>query len=130
MLSRPRSRPDPFGGSEPKSGARYYLYYLLGLSLTCSFSELYLYLLVHKTILVITKIICTYTKELPPEWCPSQFIHIYRVPFTYTFKIFYYKNIRDCGSSAGEHLYLSRPTLLIWNVLSSILVFSFCTYTD
>ena len=83
-----------------------------------------------QTISVITKIICTYTKELPPEWCPSQFIHIYKVPFTYTFKIFYYKNIRDCGSSAGEHLSLSRPALLMWNVLSSILVFSFCTYTD
>ena len=36
------------------------------------------------TIYVITKIIFTYTKELPPEWCPSQSIHIYRVPFTYT----------------------------------------------
>ena len=48
------SRPDPIGGSEPESGARDYLYYyiilytVLGLSLTCSFSELYLYLLVHK----------------------------------------------------------------------------------
>ena len=38
------SRSDPIGGSEPKSGARYYLYYILGLSWTCSFSELYLYL--------------------------------------------------------------------------------------
>ena len=36
-------------------------------------------------IYVITKkIICTYTKELPPEWCSSQSIHIYKVPFTYT----------------------------------------------
>ena len=26
----------------------------------------------------------TYTKELPSEWCPSQSIYIYRVPFTYT----------------------------------------------
>ena len=33
-----------------------------------------------QTIYVITKIICTYTKELPPEWYPSQFIHIYGVP--------------------------------------------------
>ena len=33
-----------------------------------------------QTISVITKIICTYTKELPPEWCSSQFIHIYGVP--------------------------------------------------
>ena len=44
----PESRSDPIGRSEPNSGARYYLYYILGLSLTCSFSELYLYLWVYK----------------------------------------------------------------------------------
>ena len=33
-----------------------------------------------------------------------------------------------CRSSAGEHLSLSRPALLMWNVLSSSLLFS--TYTD
>ena len=43
---------------------------------------------------------------------------------------FLLQNIRDCGSSAGEHLSLSRPALLMWNVLSSSLVFCFCTYTD
>ena len=37
-----------------------------------------------QTISVITKIIFYIYKELPPEWCPSQSIHIYRVPFTYT----------------------------------------------
>ena len=83
-----------------------------------------------QTISVITKIICTYTKELPSEWCPSQFIHIYKVSFTYTFKMTYYKNIRDCESSAGEHLSLSWPALLMWNVLSFSIVFCFCTYTD
>ena len=44
-LSHPQDpQSDPNGGSKPKSGARYYLYYILGLSLTCFFSELYLYL--------------------------------------------------------------------------------------
>ena len=47
------SQSDPIGGSEPKSGARYYLYTIyilsiyytvLGLSLTCSSSERYMYL--------------------------------------------------------------------------------------
>ena len=49
----PGSQSDPIGESKPKSGARYDLYYIylytilytvLGLSLTCSFLELYLYL--------------------------------------------------------------------------------------
>ena len=42
----------------------------------------------------------------------------------YTYKI------RDFGSSAGEHLSLKWPALLMWDVLFSILVFCFCTYTD
>ena len=42
----------------------------------------------------------------------------------YTYKI------RDFGSSAGEHLSLKWPALLMWDVLFSILVFYFCTYTD
>ena len=49
------SRSDPIGGSEPKSGARdylyYILYYILGLLLTCSFSELNLYLWVYQQFL-------------------------------------------------------------------------------
>ena len=30
----------------------------------------------------------------------------------------------------GEHLSLSLPALLMWDILSSILIFCFCTYTD
>ena len=41
---------------------------------------------------------------------------------------FLLQNIRDCESSAGEHLSLSRPALLMWNVLSSSFLFG--TYTD
>ena len=41
---------------------------------------------------------------------------------------FLLQNFRDYGSSAGEHLSLSRPALLMWNVLSSSLLFD--TYTD
>ena len=80
------SQSDPIGGSEPKSGVRDYLYHIL---YTGTLINLFLLRAVPlpvgiQTISVITKIIFTYTKELPPEWCPSQSIHIYRVPFTYT----------------------------------------------
>ena len=50
------------------------LFFLRAVLCTCSI----------QTISVITKKSFIYTKELPPEWCPSKSIHIYRVPFTYT----------------------------------------------
>ena len=36
----------------------------------------------------------------------------------------------EIAEQCGEHLSLRWPALLMWNVLSSILVFCFCTYTD
>ena len=38
--------------------------------------------------------------------------------------------IQRLRKHCGEHLSLSWPALLMWDVLSSILVFYFCTYTD
>ena len=66
------SRSDPVGGSEPKSGARYYLYYIM---YTETFIDLFFLRAGTctcriQTISVITKIIYIYTKELPPEWYP------------------------------------------------------------
>ena len=79
------SRFDPIGGSEPKFGERDYLYYILytGTLIDMFFLRVVPVPLGIQTIYVITKSF-TYTKELPPEWCPSQSIHIHRVPFTYT----------------------------------------------
>ena len=38
--------------------------------------------------------------------------------------------IQRLRKQCGEHLSLSWPALLMWDVLSSIFVFCFCTYTD
>ena len=71
FIVTPGSRSDPVGGSEPKSGARYYLYYIL---CTRTLIDLFFLRTVPvpvgiQTISVITKIIYIY-KELPLEWCP------------------------------------------------------------
>ena len=135
VLSRPPNpipaRPD--WRVRTRSETRYYLYYILytGTLIDLFFLRDVPVPIGTQTISVITKIICTYTKQLPPEWCPKKSIHIYRVPFTFTNTYtctFLIQNFRDCGSSADEHLSLIRPALLMWNVLSFSLLF--CTYTD
>ena len=65
----------------------------------------------------------------------SFFLHIHytRVPFTCTITIHYYKTIHiksEIAKQCSEHLSLRWHVLLMWDVLSSILVFCFCTYTD
>ena len=60
-MAHPDSRSDPIGGSEPGLG-RETIYWE---SLPVSF---YNRIKISDT---------TYTKELPPEWCPSKSIHIY-----------------------------------------------------
>ena len=56
-----------------------------------------------------------------------------RVPLLVLLQFHYYKTIHiksEITKYCGEHLSLRWPVLLMWDVLSSILVFCFCTYTD
>ena len=56
-----------------------------------------------------------------------------RVPLLVLLQFHYYKTIHiksEIAEQCDEHLSLRWPVLLMWNVLSSILVFCFCTYTD
>ena len=65
---------------------------------------------------------------------------IHYILYTYTrvsllilLQFHYYKTIHiksDIAEQCGEHLSLRWFALLMWNFLSSILVFCFCTYTD
>ena len=79
-----------------------------------------------QTISVITKIIYIYQKNYHRSG-------VHKNLYTYTESIFLYMYnfyIRDLRKQRWEHLSLSRPALLMWNVMSSILVFCCCTYTD
>ena len=96
--------------------------------LTFSFSELTLAFI--RTISVITKILFTYTLYIPPSWHSLYSIHLYLIPFTCTITISLLHIKSEIAEQCGEHLSLRWPVLLMWNVLSSILVFCFCTYTD
>ena len=56
-----------------------------------------------------------------------------RVPLLLLLQFHYYKTIHiksEIAEQCGEHLSLRWHVLLMWDVLSSILVFCFCTYTD
>ena len=80
------------------------------------------------TISIITKILFTYTFYTPPSGIHYVLYTYTRVPLLILLQNYTYK-IRDCGK-CGEHLSLRWHALLMWNALSSILVFFFCTYTD
>ena len=107
----------------------YYLYYtllycdshgpILSQSYTCTSSI--------QTISVITKIILHIQKNYHRSGV-HQNLYTYTESHLLIHVQFLLQNFRDCGSSAGEHLSLSRPALLMWNVMSSSLLFG--TYTD
>ena len=80
-----------------------------------------------QTISVITKIILHIQKNYHRSGVHHN-LYTYTKSHLLIHVQFLLQNIRYCGSSAGEHLSLSRPALLMWNVLSSILLFG--TYTD
>ena len=80
-----------------------------------------------QTISVITKIILHIQKNYHRSSVPHN-LYTYTESHLLIHVQFLLQNIRDCGSSAGEHLSLSWPALLMWNVLSSCLLFG--TYTD
>ena len=80
-----------------------------------------------QTISVITKIILHIQKNYHRSGV-HQNLYTYTESHLLIHVQFLLQNCRDCGSSAGEDLSLSRPALLMWNVLSSSLLFG--TYTD
>ena len=80
-----------------------------------------------QTISVITKIILHIQKNYHRSGVHHN-LYTYTESHLLIHVQFLLQNLRDCGSSAGEHLSLSRPALLMWNVLSFSLLFS--TYTD
>ena len=85
--------------------------------------------LVIQTISVITKIVLHIQKNYHRSGIHK---NLYTLPESHLLihVHFLLQNFRDCESSASEHLSHSRPALLMWNVLPSILVFCSCTYTD
>ena len=125
----PHSRFDPNDGSEPSPG-RETIYWD---SLICSLSEMTLvpvFLFIY-TISVITK---THLHIYKKTTTGVVFIKIYTHILSpiYLYKHLYMSNTKHqrLWKQCGEHLSLSWPALLMWDVLSSILVFCCCTYTD
>ena len=84
-----------------------------------------------QTISVITKIIFIYKRTTTRVVSINIYIHILSPIYFYMY-IFFFSNTKHQRSQkqCGEHLSLSWPALLMWDVLSSILVFCFCTYMD
>ena len=80
-----------------------------------------------QTISVIIKIIYIYQKNYHRSGVPKS-LYTYTESHLLIHIQFLLQNLRDYGSSAGEHLSLSRPALLMWNVPSSSLLFG--TYMD
>ena len=72
-MSRPDSRSDPIGGSEPSSGCETQDWD--SLPDFFFFLKANWHLWVWPTLIIIQNIIYK-SKELPPEWCPSKSIHI------------------------------------------------------
>ena len=89
-----------------------------------------LVLVVIQTISVITKIIFIYKRT--STGVVSLYIYIQILSPIYLYMYIFFSNTKHQRSrkQCGEHLSLSWPALLMWDVLSSILVFCFCTYTD
>ena len=82
-----------------------------------------------QTISIITKIILHIQKNYHRSGVHHN-LYTYTESHLLIHVQFLLQNIKDFGSSAGEHRSLRWPVLLMWNVLSSSLVFCFCTYTD
>ena len=103
--------------------------YILGL-IDLFFLRAELVPVVIQTISVITKIILIYKKNYHQSG-------VHQNLYTYTeshllIHVHFFSNIKHQRSrkQCGEHLSPSWPALLMWDVLSFILVFCFCTYTD
>ena len=112
-----------------ESGARDYI---LGLSLTYSYIRAELVPVGIQLISVITKIIYIYKRTTTGVVSIKIYTHILSPIYLYKHLYLYMSNKKHqrLRKQCGEHLSLSWPALLMWDVLSSILVFFFCTYTD
>ena len=71
FLSRPRSRSDPIGESEPVSGCETiywdFFFFFFSLTYTCGYTNNF----------YNNQQSFTFSNELPPKWYPLKFIHIY-----------------------------------------------------
>ena len=85
---------------------------------------------VMQTISVITKIIFIYNRITIEVVSINIYTHILSPIYLYMYIFFSNTKHQRSRKQCGEHLSLSWPALLMWDVLSSILVFCFCTYTD
>ena len=115
-MSHPDSRFDPIGESEPSSRSET-IYWD---SLPVFFLRAELVLVGIQTIPVITKIIYIHKRTTTGAVSIKIYTHILSLIFFYKYLYMYISNtnIRDRGNSAGEHLSLRWPVLLVWNVLS------------
>ena len=103
--------------------------YILGL-IYLFFLRAELVPVVIQTISVITKIIFIYKRTTTRVVSIKIYTHILSLIYLYMYHFFSNTKHQRSRKQCGEHLSLSRPTLLMWDVLSYILVFCFCTYTD
>ena len=105
--------------------------YILGL-IDLFFLRTELVPVVIQTISVITKIIYIYKRTTTGVVSLQIYTHILSLIYLYKHLYLYMSNTKHqrLRKQCGEHLSLSWPALLMWDVLSSIFVFFFCTYTD
>ena len=121
--------PDPTRLSDPNRVRGVTLYYILGL-IDLFFLRAELVSVVIQTISVITKIIFIYKRTTTGVVSLNIYIHILSPIYLYMYIFFSNTKHQRLRKWCSEHLSLSWPALLMWDVLSSILVFCFCTYTD
>ena len=103
--------------------------YILGL-IYLFFLRAELVSVVIQTISVITKIIFIYKRTTTRVVSIKIYTHILSLIYLYMYHFFSNTKHQRSRKQCGEHLSLSRPALLMWDALSSILVFCFCTYMD
>ena len=111
-----------------ESGVRHYILGLIDLF----FLRAELVPVVIQTISIITKIIYIYKRTTTGVVSLQFYTHILSPIYLYKHLYLYMSNTKyqRLQKQCGEHLSLSWLTLLMWDVLSSILVFCFCNYTD
>ena len=116
-MSRLDSRSDPIGESEPSLRSETIYFDSLPVSF---FLRAELVPVGIQTISIITKIIYIHKRTTTGVVSIKIYTHILSLIFLYKYLYMYISNtnIRDRENSAGEHLSLRWPVLLVWNVLS------------